>query len=275
MNDAPAGRSELSLRIVSGIAMAALAVATAWIGGWPFAALWTAAALVAAVEWQRIVHGAAGVPAQVLTAGAAAAAGAGAVLQSWPLVAIAFAAAIPAALILGRDKPSDTATGVIYAAALAAAAILCRGGDAAGLIVILWLFAVVWGTDTCAYFTGRKLGGPKLWPAVSPKKTWSGAIGGLIGGAALGLGVLMIAGVQIGIPHVLLSLAFSVATQGGDLFESALKRRYGVKDAGTIIPGHGGVIDRLDGFIFAAALAALVGVLRGGLAGVPRGLILW
>ncbi|MGL4241831.1 MAG: phosphatidate cytidylyltransferase, partial [Beijerinckiaceae bacterium] len=135
--------------------------------------------------------------------------------------------------------------------------------------------AVVWGTDTCAYFTGRTLGGPKLWPAVSPKKTWSGAIGGLVGGAALGLIVLSAAGIGLKWQHVALSLAFSVATQAGDLFESALKRRYDVKDAGSIIPGHGGVMDRLDGFIFAAALAAVVGVARGGLSNAPQGLTAW
>jgi phosphatidate cytidylyltransferase len=275
MTDAPAGRSELSLRIMSGVALAAVAILAAWLGGWPFAALWTAAAVVAAFEWQRIVHGAAGLPAQLSTAAAALLAGLGAMLQSWPLLAIAFGIAPFAAALVGRGKTADTGAGVVYAAALAAAAILCRGGEMTGLIVILWLFAVVWGTDTCAYFTGRSLGGLKLWPAVSPKKTWSGAIGGLIGGAALGLLVLMIAGVAVKLPHILLSLAFSVATQAGDLFESALKRRYGVKDAGAIIPGHGGVIDRLDGFIFAAALAAVAGVLRGGLSGAPRGLILW
>jgi phosphatidate cytidylyltransferase len=144
-----------------------------------------------------------------------------------------------------------------------------------GLAVILWLFAVVWGTDTCAYFTGRALGGPKLWPRVSPKKTWSGAIGGLIGGAVLGLIVLWLAGIAVKWPHLLLSLAFSVATQGGDLFESSLKRRYDVKDAGSIIPGHGGVMDRLDGFIFAAVLAAICGVARGGVTEVPKGLAVW
>jgi phosphatidate cytidylyltransferase len=276
MNGPAKGRSELSLRIVSGVALAALAVATAVVGGWAFLALWTAAALVAAFEWQRVVHGAQALPAQLLTAAAALAAAAGAVLQWWPPIVLAFAAALPpAAFLLGRGRARDTGIGVLYASSLAAAAILCRGTETAGLIVVLWLFAVVWGTDTCAYFTGRALGGPKLWAAVSPNKTWSGAIGGLVGGSLLGLGVLALAAVPLKAPHVLLALAFSVATQAGDLFESALKRRYKVKDAGALIPGHGGVIDRLDGFIFAAALAAAFGVLRGGLGGVPQALVAW
>jgi phosphatidate cytidylyltransferase len=275
MSQAPSGRSELSLRVMSGVVMAAAAILSAWLGGLAFALLWTAAAVIVAFEWQRIVHGAGAGAAQALTIAAAVAAGAGAWFESWPVLMAAFALAAPAALLFGRGHAADTGEGVVYAAALAASVILCRGVESAGLAVILWLFAVVWGTDTCAYFAGRALGGPKLWPAVSPKKTWSGAIGGLLGGALLGLAVLHVAGIAVKWPHLLLSLAFSVATQAGDLFESALKRRYDVKDAGAIIPGHGGVMDRLDGFIFAAALAAVVGVWRGGITQAPAGLTAW
>jgi phosphatidate cytidylyltransferase len=275
MSQASSGRSELSLRVISGVVMAAIAILSAWLGGLPFALLWTAAAIVVAFEWQRIVHGGQAAPAQAVTIAAAIAAGAGAWLESWPLLVAAFALAAPAALLIGRDHAADTAQGVLYAAALSASVILCRGVESVGLAVILWLFAVVWGTDTCAYFTGRALGGPRLWPAVSPKKTWSGAVGGLIGGALLGLCVLYLAGISLKWLHLLLSMAFSVATQAGDLFESALKRRYDVKDAGAIIPGHGGVMDRLDGFIFATALAAAVGVARGGITQVPTGLTAW
>jgi phosphatidate cytidylyltransferase len=275
MTAQPSGRSELSLRIMSGLVMAALAVLTAWFGGAIFAALWTTAAVIVAFEWQRIVHKGGATLAQYATGLAAFLAGAGAWVENWKLILIGYALVAPIALLLGGSHKRDTAEGVIYATALASAVILCRGTEFTGLAVILWLFAVVWGTDTCAYFSGRAIGGPKLWPSVSPKKTWSGAIGGLIGGAALGLLTLVLAGIPVRYPHVLLSLAFSAATQGGDLFESALKRRYGVKDAGSIIPGHGGVMDRLDGFIVAAALAAVVGVMRGGVAQVPAGVALW
>jgi phosphatidate cytidylyltransferase len=275
MTASPTGRSELSLRVVSGAAMAVVAVATAWWGGLPFAVLWTTAAVVIAYEWQRIVHREAAANLQLATAGAAIAAGAGAYLERWWLLAAAFIVGLAVAFLLAREHRRKTLEGVVYAAALAAAVILCRGVEFVGMAVVLWLFAVVWGTDTCAYFTGRKFGGPKLWPSVSPKKTWSGAIGGLIGGALLGLLVLAIAGIAVKWQHLALSLAFSVATQGGDLFESSLKRRFDVKDAGSIIPGHGGVMDRLDGFIFAAVLAALYGTARGGLTEVPKGLAIW
>ena len=107
------------------------------------------------------------------------------------------------------------------------------------------------------------------------KKTWSGAIGGLLSGVLLGCLVLFALGVSPKFPHVTLSIAFSVLTQMGDLFESAVKRRYDVKDSGSLIPGHGGFMDRLDGFIFAAIFAAAVGLAQGGLTGVSGGLINW
>jgi phosphatidate cytidylyltransferase len=275
MTDAPTGRSELSLRVMSAMAMAAAAIVTAWWGGLPFAVFWTVAAIVIAFEWQRIVHRGAAWPLQAITAAAALAAGAGAYLEIWWLLAAAFVVGLAGAAAVARERRQDSLEGVLYAAALAAAVILCRGVEFIGLAVILWLFAVVWGTDTCAYFTGRALGGPKLWPRVSPKKTWSGAIGGVLGGALLGLAVLAFAGIAVKWQHFALSLAFSVATQAGDLFESSLKRRYDVKDASNIIPGHGGVMDRLDGFIFAAVLAAICGMARAGLADVPKGLAVW
>ncbi|MGL5115563.1 MAG: phosphatidate cytidylyltransferase, partial [Beijerinckiaceae bacterium] len=257
------------------IVLAATAVGGTLLGGWPFALLWTAAALVVAYEWQTIIRrgfeietaapALAGVAALVLSAAFAS--------PFMTLAGFAFAAAA-----IWRTPASErllAIEGIVYASTLGVAAILCRRGGYDGAVVIFWLFAAVWGTDTLAYFTGRKLGGPKLWPSVSPKKTWSGAIGGLIGGAALGLVVLLAAGVQVGFAHVMLSVAFSVCTQAGDLFESSLKRRFDVKDASRIIPGHGGVMDRLDGFIFALGFAALVGVLRGGWDGAAAGLLHW
>lgn len=129
-------------------------------------------------------------------------------------------------------------------------------------------------TDIGGYFAGRGIGGPKLWPRVSPKKTWAGAIGGFAasivvagGFAAFGLG-------KIG-PILLLGAALSIVSQFGDLFESAVKRRFGVKDSGHIIPGHGGLLDRLDGFVAAVVMAAIFGLLRFGVDGVGRGLMVW
>jgi phosphatidate cytidylyltransferase len=151
---------------------------------------------------------------------------------------------------------------------------LVREHPRLGIAAILWMFAVVWFTDIAAYFTGRALGGPKLWPAVSPKKTWSGFLGGLAAATLAGAAVAVVASrfgwnapVSIGVV-ILVSAVASVLSQLGDLGESALKRRFGAKDSGRLIPGHGGVLDRLDGFW---AVAALMGLALVGAQGVRGG----
>jgi phosphatidate cytidylyltransferase len=133
---------------------------------------------------------------------------------------------------------------------------------------------VVWVTDIGGYFAGRGIGGPKLWPRVSPNKTWAGAIGGFTASLAVAWGFGALGLGKTG-PLLLLGSALSIASQLGDLFESAVKRRFGVKDSGHIIPGHGGLLDRLDGFVAAVVLAAVFGLLRGGFDGVGRALMVW
>jgi len=155
------------------------------------------------------------------------------------------------------------------------APMLLRRDPEFGLLAILFLFAVVWSTDILGYFVGRAVGGPRLAPPISPKKTWSGACGGALGALAAGLTVVYIAGNTALLPVAGVALALSIASQAGDLFESAVKRRFGVKDAGHMIPGHGGLMDRLDGFIAASGMAALVGIMRGGADASARGLLLW
>lgn len=160
--------------------------------------------------------------------------------------------------------------GLASAAVIALVPTALRDDPGIGILGPAWMFAVVWSTDIIAYFTGRTFGGPKLMPRVSPKKTWSGAIGGLAAGTLAGVALVLIArdhgwsslsttslaGVA------LLSATASVLSQGGDLVESALKRRYGVKDSGRAIPGHGGVMDRLDGFFAVAILAGFYLIVR-------------
>lgn len=164
------------------------------------------------------------------------------------------------------------AFGVVYLAVPAAGLILLRqASPPAGWAAILLILAVVWATDVAAYFAGRSVGGPKLWPRVSPKKTWSGAVGGLAAALVAGGLVASLAGAGSVWSGVLLAAPLSVAAQAGDLFESAVKRRFGVKDSGTIIPGHGGVLDRVDGLLGAAALALLLAALGlgGGILALP------
>jgi phosphatidate cytidylyltransferase len=171
-------------------------------------------------------------------------------------------------------RRSWTVAGYVYAAAAEIASVVVRLDQAYGFVALILILLVVWVTDIGGYFAGRGIGGPKLWPRVSPKKTWAGAIGGFAaslvvasGFAALGLGKT--------VPVLLVGAALSVASQLGDLFESAVKRRFGVKDSSHLIPGHGGLMDRLDGLVAAMVLAAIFGLLRGGIDGVGRGIMVW
>jgi len=155
------------------------------------------------------------------------------------------------------------------------APILLRADVDYGLPAILLLFVIVWSTDVLAYFAGRAIGGPKLAPRISPKKTWSGAIIGTIGAVLVAIAAAdFLGGFNKG-TIAAVALLLSAMTQLGDLLESWLKRRFGAKDASHLIPGHGGVMDRLDGFWAAALAGCIVGIFRGGLDNAARGLLVW
>jgi phosphatidate cytidylyltransferase len=261
--------SELGQRVASGIVMIAVALAAAVWGGWPFALFWLLAALAILVEWLTMAGVAPRRPLRLALGGALVAFGLGYLLGLPLLSGGALAAAGLAAFLLARSGPDRgwALAGFACAAVIALVPPAVRDHPALGLAAILWMFAVVWTTDIAAYFTGRGLGGPKLWPAVSPKKTWSGFLGGLCVGTAAGVAVAALAqragaGPGLGLGTVaLVSAVASVLGQLGDLAESALKRHFGVKDSGSLIPGHGGVMDRLDAFW---AVALLVGLLLAG-----------
>lgn len=259
-----APRSELSLRIMSALVMVAVACLTLWTGGWPFALLWTAVGMVAAIEWLKIVQPKAALSIRVLAAGGTAVVGVAAFF-SYEAAAILAGLLTASAIVLAAPAGLGpiSGAGIVYAGAIALAPILVRAEPALGLALIAWCFAVVWATDVAAYFTGRALGGPKLWPAVSPKKTWSGALGGAAAGVLAGLLVAWVSR-RLGASWTLgfaatagCALLASAAGQLGDLLESSLKRHFGVKDSGSIIPGHGGVLDRLDAFVVVVTLVAV------------------
>jgi phosphatidate cytidylyltransferase len=256
--------ADLGPRIVSSVILAAIAVAVLWIGGAVFALFWLAAGLAILWEWQALIGDARHRLRFLLGAAGIAIAAA---FASYIALGIASAALMAAAVLVAliaenRDRVFAGA-GVLYAGALVIAVIALRQSDSFGLTAVAWLFALVWGTDIMAYFGGRLIGGPKLWPRVSAGKTWSGALVGIIGGALLGLAVALIGGDRPNVaPLFLLGLLLAAIAQGGDLAESALKRRFGVKDSGALIPGHGGVMDRLDGFTAACVCATLIGALR-------------
>jgi phosphatidate cytidylyltransferase len=268
-------RSELGKRVASGVVMAALAIGAVVAGGWPFVVFWAAAAFVVLWEWSAIVGDNA---AAVRLAGGAAlvtaalAVGEGALLIGFAVLA---AGACVVAALGAPQRRAWAAAGVAYAGTVLLAPIVLRRDRELGLLAILFLFAVVWATDILGYFIGRAIGGPKLAPRISPKKTWAGAGGGALGALAAGLAVLHVDGGVASIPAACVALLLSVVSQAGDLFESAVKRHFGVKDASHVIPGHGGLMDRLDGFLVAAGVAALVGLVRGGPDASARGLLLW
>jgi phosphatidate cytidylyltransferase len=164
--------------------------------------------------------------------------------------------------------------GVVYALAAFAASIVVRLDPVWGFSALMFILLVVWMTDIGGYFAGRGIGGPKLWPRVSPKKTWAGAIGGFVLSLAVAAGFAM-NGLGSLLPLLMIATVLTVLSQLGDLFESAVKRKFGVKDSSQIIPGHGGLLDRLDGYVFAVVAAAVIGLLRGGADGVGRGLMVW
>lgn len=277
-----AGRaSELVLRTISGVAMIAAALATAWAGGLPFVVFWTLAGVAVGVEWAWLTVAEAAPRRRAARIVAAALAITGVVLglslyslasPFWIVAVIALGAAATA---VAAGPARVAAAAVPYGAAAFVGAMLLRRDPVDGLLATLWLFAVVWATDIAAFFVGRSVGGPKLAPSLSPKKTWSGAIGGATAGVIAGVSVAAAGGATTLWPVAIVALVASIAAEAGDLFESGMKRLYGAKDSSKLIPGHGGLMDRLDGFLFAATVAAAVGVARGGFDAAGQGLLRW
>ncbi len=265
---------DLGPRVAAAVVMGLAAVTAAWIGGVVFVAFWWIASVVVLWEWQRIVRadrlveriaaGTLGLALAALFALHQSVIGAAAVLLS---------RGGSGRVARGSSHRIWAAAGVVYAGALVVSLGLLRASPAYGLAAILWLFAVVWGADVAAYFGGRLIGGPRLWPRVSPGKTWSGAIVGALAGAACGL---LLGGWTSRIDRLFwLGLATAVVSELGDLFESALKRRFGVKDSSSLIPGHGGLMDRLDAFIAASVFAALVAGVNTNGSFIASGLFQW
>jgi phosphatidate cytidylyltransferase len=270
------GRSNLLLRVVSSLILAPLAIAAAYFGGAVFLAFWMLAALVVLWEWDTLVC--AHDRNSVLTIGAASLIGAGlllAVNRTGIALALICLGGLGVAALASRIRRLWCAGGLLYAAALLLAPVTLRSDPSHGFAAIMFVFVIVWLTDITAYFVGRAIGGPKLMPRVSPNKTWSGAIGGTVAGVAGGLFVASQFPSRGWTALALVALALSVASQIGDLAESAIKRQFSAKDASQLIPGHGGLMDRLDGFLTASIMAAIIGLAHGGLGASSRGLMVW
>lgn len=258
-------QAELKLRIVSGIVMAAVVLVATWMGGGVFRLLSAAIALLVYYEWASMT-------------GLSARAGWNRIV-GWMLMVVialgvlfdqtAIALGLVALAILGglgdavagwRRTDGWEVGGIVYAGLTGISLAAIRGADHTGLVAMLFVFAVVWGTDILAYFVGRAIGGPKLAPKISPGKTWSGAVGGAVSAVVAGTAVFAAFFPLSGLWVPFLALLLSASSQIGDLFESWIKRRFGAKDSSRLIPGHGGVMDRVDGLVFACIAALLLTV---------------
>jgi phosphatidate cytidylyltransferase len=257
--------ADLRLRLISAIAVGAVALLCVWLGGIWIAVLAAFAALAMILEWRSITAHA-GRPAGMDAVPYAVAAVAG-VLAVYAGVAWAGALLLIGLTLAGyawdarrgRERAGRWAVaGAIYVGGAAMAFVALRGVETYGFLSIIWAASVVIAADVGGYFAGRTIGGPKLWPAVSPNKTWAGLVGGLALAAIVGS---IFSGATTGTYFYQVCTVSAIAAllaQAGDLAESALKRHFGVKDAGTLVPGHGGLLDRLDGHMAAILVAALV-----------------
>lgn len=273
--DGSRGRN-LLWRVLSALVLAPLAVGAAYLGGWAVLVFWGIAAF--GVFWEWITLFSAMERRLVFGLGATAITLAG--LMGWiGRIRLPFFIIILGGMAIGvlarTSQRSWIVAGVLYAGTLVAApAALTREAQYA-FSAMMFVMIIVWMTDIFAYAGGRLVGGPRVCPAISPNKTWSGAIAGTVAGVIGGIVVARC----FGLPNVaalgLIACVLSILAQVGDFFESYVKRQRGAKDAGNIIPGHGGLMDRLDGFVFAVFVAAVIGIVHGGFDHAGAGLLLW
>lgn len=265
-----AAASELQLRVLSGVLMIAVALTALWLGGMAFWALVSLLAILMMVEWAamakaprwQIVLAAALVAAMMGLASAFTDPRQIGLYQDRLIAQTVDLAGLGAILLAVISFRAGLGAGLLYVVLPATALIFLRQQPGQGLALALWTLVIVWATDIGAFFAGRAIGGPKLAPKLSPNKTWAGLIGGMAAALLVGAGVAAISGLAP--PYWIAGAPLAAAAQMGDLFESWLKRRSGVKDSGKLLPGHGGVLDRLDGVVPVAVLVAAgvaVGVL--------------
>jgi len=275
----PAGKwGDLGLRVISTAVLVPLVIADVWAGGIWFTLFAAMIGVLMAQEWVTIVHK--GNPLQFALHAAAAMAGAMLPLAAGLVAALVAIAALTAASagLAATDEPGGAKWryfGVPYVSLPAIALVVLRSDATYGISAIVWVMATVWAADSLAYFSGRIIGGPKLAPRLSPKKTWAGLGGAMVGSAVAAAAVGLAVGVTGLAVLSALAAVLAIVEQGGDLFKSAMKRHYGVKDSGRLIPGHGGIIDRVDGLVAVATAAAVIGTVRAGMAAAGSGLLVW
>lgn len=261
---------ELVARVISAIALAAIALLGALFGGWAAAVVVAVVMAVAHLEWAHITERSSW-PTAIFTAGLLLAI----VLFTAGLHPVGLSVAVLTIVTsIAAGGSVWRPLGALYVSLLAFGVLALRLSPDDGLASLLFALVVVWATDTGAFFAGRAIGGARLWPRVSPNKTWAGAIGGVIAGVAAGLIALTLLRVPLSPALVLVAALLSLVAEAGDLFESFVKRQFGAKDSGWLVPGHGGLLDRVDGLSVAVGVAAFVGWVHSG-AEVGQGLLTW
>ena len=258
--------SELLQRVVAAVILIPLALTAVYIGGWMFTLFAAVAVILMAFEWEQVTSGARVGRHTFLNVGVGLTALTAVSFGLLDIAIIIVVVGVIASFVIPRHDGIHShwpSIGVIAVAAPAVCLLWLRETDS-GMTVIVWLLLVLWATDSGAYFVGRLIGGARLAPLISPGKTWAGFFGGTASGALVGLAVSILVQDVSTVRAVSASVFVSLAGQGGDLAISAVKRRFDVKDMGTIIPGHGGVLDRLDSLLFGAiAVGVLALVFEG------------
>jgi phosphatidate cytidylyltransferase len=267
--------ADLGPRLMSASVLIALTATALYVGGYVFAAVVGAVFAGAYREWETMVSRAPLTPAGMVLIGLVAVSGLVHPLFGPLGTIVVIAAACLVAIAMHGEGVLWRILGLVIYGAIIIAALAMRGDTLTGVWAGVYLGTVVWMTDSAAFFTGRQIGGEKLAPDISPSKTWSGALGGLALGTGAGLLVWVVATDSPWWIGLMLSAAISVLGQLGDLAESAVKRHFRIKDSGDIIPGHGGLMDRLDSLTFGILLVLLVGALHAGYGSVAEGLLYW
>jgi phosphatidate cytidylyltransferase len=261
---AEAKSDSITTRFVSAAILAPSALTLVWLGGWYFVGLILIAGVLMVREWDRLCQGSGSGLHVWLLSLAVVLEAAFAGLGKWDFALIVFLGGLVLpALVNLKDRPLWTGLGGLYILLPILALLWIRNDPEWGLITVIWMLVAVWATDTGAYFAGKSIGGPKMAPKLSPNKTWSGLIGGVIAASLVSILIGYLVGAGSVFVLALMGGLVAVIGQIGDVCESSVKRHFGVKDSGNIIPGHGGLFDRLDSLLFVAVVTVAANLVTG------------
>lgn len=252
---------DFGIRLASALILFGIALVVVGLGGWPFAAWIVLACVLMAIEWERMTQAPFSWTGVIISSLAVAAASALSVLgrYEFAIAAVCIGAVLSVIHAQLSKRHRRWAFSVPIYFGIPAIILIWQRNEPEGFVTVLWFLFVVWATDSWAMIAGRIFKGPLLAPVLSPKKTWSGFFGGTIGAIGIGSIYAAVAGRMPDLWLVIAMIAIALVGQAGDVLESAIKRRFQAKDAGTTIPGHGGFLDRMDSLLAATLVLAVIG----------------